>query len=556
MPTKPARNEARPCRAKTPSPAGGSTWKLLVGWSRLGPAILSLVVALALGVAPADGAPVETSPDPQPRWGGSSGANMASEARNLPADPARTEPLWELKLGTHQYSIPTVDRGRIYLAANDGGVERPGLRPTGGGVLVCVDQATGRLIWQLPSPRFFGGVKPPYHYDQWKCGICSGPLVDGDRVYVISGRGEILCLDRAGQANGNDGTFKGELTYMGVSNAPGNELRPTDGDILWRYDLVAELDIVPHDVCGSTLLLCGDFLYACTSNGIDDRHDKIPRPLAPSLIVLDKTTGRLVARDDEKIGLRLLHCNWSSPVAGRVNGRTLIFFGAGDGILYAFEPPRPTQGSEVQVLKKVWAYDCNPPDYRTRDGQLVAYSKHNQNTEDGPSEIIGTPVFHQGRLYVAIGQSPLHGNGRGCLSCVDAATGAKVWASELVERTTLTAAIADGLLYLSDGSGNLHCFEANTGERHWVHRLGAKAWCASPFVADGKVYAGTEANVLWVLKAGRERQVLSKGQLASAPITPTAVDGVLYLPTQKSLIALPGKPAVPRAAGAAGDGTP
>jgi outer membrane protein assembly factor BamB len=476
---------------------------------------------------------------------------MAAQARNLPTDPGSTEPLWELKVGTHQYSIPTVDRGRIYVGANDAGVVRPGLKPTGGGVVMCVDQATGKLIWRLPIPRYFDGIKPPFHYDQWNCGVCSGPVVEGDRIYVVGSRGEILCLDREGQANGNDGPFLEELAYMGITGTEGAALAPTDGDIIWRYNLVTEENVVLHDVCGSTLLLEGDLVYACTSNGIDDKHDKIPRPEAPSLIVLEKKSGRLVARDDEKIGRGLLHCNWSSPSAGRVGGRTLIFFGGGDGILYAFEPPVPPLPSAgPQLLKKAWSCDCNPPGYRLRDGRLLPYSKSNQNRPDGPSEIIGTPVFHQGRVYVGIGQSPLHGTGHGYLACVDAATGTNLWGSELVERTLATVAIADGLLYVPDGSGFLHCFDALSGVRHWMQPLGAKTWCASAFVADGKVYASTEANVLWVLKTGKEKEVLSKGRFRAMPITPTAVEGVLYVPTQTSLLAIPGPAASRRTEGA------
>jgi len=142
---------------------------------------------------------------------------------------------------------------------------------------------------------------------------------------------------------------------------------------------------------------------------------------------------------------------------------------------------------------------------------------------------------------VAIGQSPLHGNGQGLLSCVDAATGEKVWVSELVERTLATAAIADGLLYIPDCSNHLHCFDAETGRRYWVHDLEAKTWCASAFVADGKVYVGTEKHVLWVLKAGKEKEVMSRTRLDSPAITLAAAEGVLYVPTQRSLRALPGK---------------
>jgi len=502
-----------------------------------------IVLALLLPTSLLRGDPVPEKPVASFRWGGGSSPNMVSSARNLPADPGNTAPLWEIKTGTHQYSIPTLDRGRILIAANDAGIKRAGFESTGGGVLMCVEQATGNLIWRLPIPRYMEGTKAPYHFDQWNCGVCSGPVADGNRVYVVGNRGEILCLDRDGQANGNDGPFLDELAYMGITNTPDAKLEPSDGDILWKYNLIPELGVILHDVCGSTILLDGDLLYACTSNGIDDHHDQIPKPDAPSLIVLDKNTGRLVAKDDAKIGRRMFHCNWSSPVAGRVNGRTLIFFGGADGFLYAFDPPTPGPDPQIQFLKQVWAYDCNPPDFRQRNGQPVPYSHPSKTTPDGPSEIIGTPVFHAGRIYVAIGQSPIYGVGRGCLSCVDAATGKQLWTSQLIERTTATAAIADGLVYLPDYTGNLHCFDAATGQRYWVHPLEANSWCASAFVADGKVYAGTEASVLWVLKADKKLQVLSRTRLNSIPITPTAADGVLFLPLQNRLLAVPGTPA-------------
>ncbi len=135
-----------------------------------------------------------------------------------------------------------------------------------------------------------------------------------------------------------------------------------------------------------------------------------------------------------------------------------------------------------------------------RDGQLLRYSTDRQKTPDGPSEIIGVPVFHEGRVYVAIGQSPLHGDGQGCLSCVDAATGTKVWDSRLIERSLATPAIAGGLLYIPDCAGNLHCFDAGTGERYWMHSLESKTWGASAFVADDKVFVGTEEKMLWVFQ--------------------------------------------------------
>jgi outer membrane protein assembly factor BamB len=476
------------------------------------------------------------------RWGGAASPNMVSAAKNLPTTPTAVAPLWEVKTGTHQYSIPTLDRGRLYLGTNDRAVTRPGYKPSQGGALTCLDAATGRLIWQLPSPRYMEGVKPPYHFDQWQCGTCSGPVVDGERVYAAGNRGEVLCLDRQGQANGNAGPFLDELKYMNLgTTATAAGLLPTDGDIVWKFGLIPELDVVIHDVCASTLLLDGEFLYVTTSNGIDDKHKKIPRPQGPALIVLDKKTGRLVAREGEEVCARMFHCNWSSPSAGEVGGKRLIFFGGGDGMLYAFEPPHaPAPGEGVQTLKKVWSVDGNPPDYRFRDGQKIPYTVNGHKTPGGPSEFIGTPVFYEGRVYAAIGQSNQYGPGQGCLVCVDAATGKKVWESREVGRTLSTPAISGGLLYLPDYAGRLHCFDAATGRRLWVHELEGTAFCASAYVADGKVYVGTENNILWVLKAGREKQLLSRARLRSGSITPVATDGVLYLPTQLTLAAYPG----------------
>ena len=41
-------------------------------------------------------------------------------------------------------------------------------------------------------------------------GICSTATIEDDRVYIVSNRGEVLCLDMAGMANGNDGPFVDE----------------------------------------------------------------------------------------------------------------------------------------------------------------------------------------------------------------------------------------------------------------------------------------------------------------------------------------------------------
>jgi len=447
--------------------------------------------------------------------------------------------LWELELGSHHYTVPRVDGRFLYIGVNDTRLDHPVLRNTGGGILMRLERATGKMIWQLPIPRFVEGNTPPMHFNHWKCGVCSRPAIDGDRLYIVGLRGDVLCLDKDGQANGNNGPFLRELQYMGVPADSDYELTEKDGDIIWRFDMIRSAKVVPHDVCGSSPVVFGDYLYACTSNGVDNTHRRVVNPTAPSLIALDKKTGWLAGVDGELIGKRMFHGHWSSPVAMTIGDKTTILFGGGDGVLYAFEPLEPPTTARPRTLKTLWKYDCCPKDYRERNGQAIPYARWNRNSPDGPSEIISTPVIYNDRIYVAIGQSPMHGPGQGLLSCIDGATGQRIWETRAVDRTLSDVAIHDGLLYSSDYSGRLNCFDADTGEHVWQQELGAGVWCCSPVVADGKVYVGTERQkMLWVLKAGREKQVLSRGRVRSEAITPVYEDGVLYLPTQRRLFAV------------------
>ena len=100
------------------------------------------------------------------------------------------------------------------------------------------------------------------------------------------------------------------------------------------------------------------------------------------------------------------------------------------------------------------------------------------------------------------------------------------------------ATIHDGLLYLPDYSGKLHCIDAETGKTVWQHDMGGGVWCASATVADGRVFVGTERMTFWVLKAGRDKEVLSRGRVRSMPITMAVGEGVFYLPTQRRIFAV------------------
>ena len=496
--------------------------------------VLVVFLGLPLGIDAGD----------QPQWGQAWSRNMGSSERRLPDsfDPKSGKNIkWVAKLGTQSHSTPVVAGGRVYIGTNNGEPRDP--KHAGDrGVLLCLDERTGELLWQLVVPK---REEDPYH-DWPKSGISSPVTVEGNRVYLVDNRGVVLCLDARGLANGNDGPFKEEGAYMTPrgTNAPPAPLKPgrLDADILWQFDLTRQAGIWSHDSAHSSILIHGDQLYLNTGTGVDNTHKRIRTPDAPSLVVLDKRTGQLLARDDERIAPDIFHCTWSSPSLGAVGGRELIFFAGGNGIIYAFEPLTKAVGKAAipGKIKSAWQFDFDPGAPKTN------VHRFNSNRREGPSNIYGMPVFHDGLIYVAGGGDWFWGKNEAWLKCFDAritgerdiTTNALRWSYALGRHTMCTPAVADGLVFATDAMRTVHCIDARTGQAVWTHELKGEIW-ASTLVADGKVFVGTQRGDFWVFAANREKQILSSVELG-APIsaTATAANGVLYVGTMTHLYAI------------------
>jgi outer membrane protein assembly factor BamB len=509
-----------------------------------------------------------------PQWGGTSVRNMVSAENDLPTtfdrgkrkngviDLSTTENVrWVTELGTNAYGNPTVAQGRVFVGTDGDSIgddDRFPQKPAG--VMKCLSESDGSLLWQLIIPNRVHGLPDSQHFGLQHFGVCSSAAIDGDRVYVVTSAADIVCLDIDGLADGNDGPFQSEAQYMAGHGKHAIELTDKDADILWRFDPVDQLAVCPHDAASCSILIDGDVLYTGTSNGVGGdkgshwtrMHDYVVNPEAPAFIALDKNTGRLLAVEDAGISSRLWHAQWSSPSLGVVHGKKLIFLGGGDGWCYAFEalescPPEPTK------LKLAWKYDCNPPEYRFRDGQPIDYyegdrrQEHSTNENDGnylgPSQLIATPVFHNNRVYVAIGQDPAHGRGRGLLHCIDATQSgdvtktACVWKYDRIERTMSTVAIQDNNVYVPDLSGIIHCLDADTGQCRWTFDTAGETWGCT-LLADHRLYLGNKRHFC-VVAAGEEPQLISKIRLG-APIysTAIAVNRTLYVATGHHLWAI------------------
>jgi outer membrane protein assembly factor BamB len=486
-----------------------------------------------------------------PQWGRDSSRNMASDDSGVVESfkPGTIDPKteqadlktaenvrWVVKLGSQSYGNPTVAGGRVYVGTNNQSPRDPKHKGDRG-IVMALDAKSGELAWQLVSPKLGTGKVSDWEY----LGICSSPAVDGDRVYVVTNRCEVLCLDAKGQADGNAGPYKDEGMYVSTDGKP-VELGPKDADIVWRYDMRQELGIFPHNITSCSVLILGDRLYVTTSNGQDWTHVHIPNPRAPALCVLDKKTGELVGEEASSISQRILHGSWSSPAGGEVKGKQQVFFGGPDGFVYGFDADPVKEADGTLALKELWRVDANPPAHRVKDGKPIKYPD-----KYGPSEIIATPVYWKGRVYVAAGQDPEHGMGVGQLICVDPAeatgnvSATAKW-RHTIDRSISTVAIHGGLLFVADFTGFVYCFDPETGALHWKHDTESNIW-GSPLAVDGKVYIGNESGKLLVYKAAKEQKLLATVEIGAAIYSsPVVADGVLYVATQTHLYAV-AKPA-------------
>src|SRR5687768_2940046 len=151
-----------------------------------------------------------------PQWGGNGLRNNVPVAENIPiawhpgkfdrktgkwiTDKAQNIK-WVATLGSQTYGNPVVGKGKLVVGTNNasGYVKRyPGSVALG--VLLCFNEADGSSLSQHPSEKL-----PTGRVHDWPMlGICSSALIEGDRVWFVTSRGEVRCLDLDGFHDGTD----------------------------------------------------------------------------------------------------------------------------------------------------------------------------------------------------------------------------------------------------------------------------------------------------------------------------------------------------------------
>jgi outer membrane protein assembly factor BamB len=499
-----------------------------------GLACLPLTLALGLGLGFAD---ESVAPQRQTlaMFGANAHRNLANPfERNIPGEwnvqeGKRKNIKWSAKLSTKAYGGPVVAGGKVYVATDNHEPHNPKI--TGDkGIVLCFRESDGALLWEAAHDELPNEIVKEARVE----GIASTPTIEGKRLYYVSNRCELICA-----------STEGVHPAKNAGASATNETGPLDADIIWRLDMIKELNVFPHKLPNCSPLLVGDSLFVTTGNGTDGEGPdaRAPHPEAPSFIAVNKQSGKVVWQDNSP-GDNIVLGQWSNPAFALVAGKPQVIFAGGDGWLRAFEPA---------TGKHIWKFNCIPP----------AEGKENRNY------LVATPAVYDSKVYVGIGQEPSQGTGVGHLWCVDASrTGdvspaanvfdpkapekknsALVWhyggaAKPQAERdivfgrTLSTCAIHDGLVYAAELAGYVHCLDAATGQKYWDHDLKAEIW-GSPYWVDGKIYIGTADGDIHVFAHGKQKRLLAKNEMEDAIYsTPTAANGVLFVATMKNLYAI------------------
>jgi len=159
------------------------------------------------------------------QWGGTSYRNNVPLGKNIPTswaigsfkkgvwDSEGSENIkWVARVGSQTYGNPVVAGGRVFVGTNNGAghLARYPYR-VDLGCLICFSEEDGSFLWQHSSEKLSSG-----RVHDWPLqGICCAPLVEGNRVWFVSSRGEVICLDAEGYYDGeDDGPVKQERAKL------------------------------------------------------------------------------------------------------------------------------------------------------------------------------------------------------------------------------------------------------------------------------------------------------------------------------------------------------
>lgn len=369
-----------------------------------------------------------------PQWRGSDRNGLSSETGLLKQWPSSGPPVvWSISSLGEGYGSLAVRGDRIYVQGTRGEAS----------VIFCLNRADGKAVWSTAlGPKVDEGRGN---------GPRSTPTLDGDRIYVMTENGDLACL------------------------------QARDGSPVWRKNVLTEFGgRNPGWLISESPLVDGNRVIVS------------PGGRGASIVALDKATGQTVWKTSDLSD----GAAYSSCIAANVGGvRTIMNFTA-----------RSAVGVRASDGKLMWRYDraangtanCTTPVFADNKvffssaygtgGGLLGLSA--QGGEVKSQEIYFTKdmMNHHGGVVLVNGY--MYGFSNSILTCLEFATGKKMWASRSVGKGSL--AYADGMLYLMGEDQVVGLAEAspngyNEKGRFTIEDLGKHSW-AHPVIAGGRLY--------------------------------------------------------------------
>jgi outer membrane protein assembly factor BamB len=397
---------------------------------------MALALLAGLGVRMA----AQSASGEWPQWRGPDRSGVSADTGLLSEWPAGGPPLvWSAaNLGSGYGSI-SVSGDRIFVQGLRGGQT----------TVAALSRADGRELWWKALGRGGNNDRGP--------GPRGTPTVDGDRLYVLTETGELVCMK-------------------------------TDGALLWQRNILKEFGArnIPWLISESPLV--DGNLVVVTPGG-----------RGAGMAALDKMTGRTVwaakELDDE--------AGYASPIAAEVGGvRTVMTLTAeaavgvrmSDGkLMWRF--PRVANNT-ANIATPVVGGDrvFFTSDYGT-GGLLLAL-----RAEGGAvraQEVYFTRELQNHHGGVVLVDGYLYGYHNAILTCLEFATGKMMWRNRSVGKGALVA--ADGNLYIVGEDNVVGLVEATPAGyrekgRFDIRDQGWPSW-AHPVVTGGRLYVRNQGTL-------------------------------------------------------------
>ncbi|MEO1618069.1 MAG: PQQ-binding-like beta-propeller repeat protein [Planctomycetota bacterium] len=422
-----------------------------------------------------------------PQWGGTRIKNNTPNVTGLPEtwdigkfdrrtgewDKSRSENVvWFANLGSQTYGNPVVADGRVFVGTNNGaGHLKRYPAQVDLGCLLAFNEEDGEFLWQHSSEKLITG-----RVHDWPLqGICCSPLVEGERLWFVTSRGEVRCVDTAGfYDDEDDGPVKEEVARVVdliLASDPGKAALEGLGNNEISESLAAALAKAGEPIEGDVKVEASGSAWIATGNfGGVDRSFEIKKA-GPKLSVF-KRLGVDDKRDADTIwiynmmnelgisqhnmcscsvtsygdylfvntsnGLDESHINLPAPdaptfICMNKNTGEVLWTDAspGSNILHGqwSSPAVGVLGGVPQVLfcgGDGWLYSFKADGGKDGEGELLwkfdcnpKESKWILGGEGTRNNIIATPVVYNDLVYIAVGQDPEHGEGEGHFWCID-----------------------------------------------------------------------------------------------------------------------------------------